>query len=138
MATATGQFPRQVNTQADVPAVGTAGNDSVVPVWTCPQAATIQSCTYVPTSTITGAATNNRTFVLVNTGQTGVGTTVVATLNMGAGVNAAADDEKAITLSATPANLDIAAGDVLVWQSTHIGTGITDPGGMVNLAALTN
>jgi hypothetical protein len=27
----------------------------------------------------------------------------------------------------------VAAGDVLEWQSTHVGTGITDPGGLVKV-----
>jgi hypothetical protein len=46
-------------------------------------------------------------------------------------VNAAADDEKAITLSGTAANLVLAQGDTVIWNSTHVGTGITDPGGLV-------
>jgi hypothetical protein len=42
-------------------------------------------------------------------------------------------DETAIPLSGTPANLVVAAGDELQWQSTHVGTGIADPGGRVEV-----
>lgn len=121
------------NYTATTVAVGTAGNDQSNEVAVAEFNGTVTSVTYSPNATITGAATNNRTFNLVNKGQTGVGAVVVATLNMGNGTNAAAGDERAITLSGTPANLVVVAGDVLEWQSVHIGTGITDPGGLVKV-----
>lgn len=111
--------------------VATVGNDLNTVVGEAPWAATITAVSYTPLTAITGAATNNRTVSLVNKAQDGTGATVVATLNFGSGTNAAAADEKAITLSATPANLVVAAGDVLEWTSTHVGTGIADPGGLV-------
>ena len=114
-------------------AVGTAGNDQSNEVAVAEYNGVVTSVTYAPNATITGAATNNRTFSLVNKGQSGAGSTVVATLNMGNGTNATAGDERAITLSGTAANLAVAAGDVLEWQSTHIGTGIVDPGGLVKV-----
>jgi hypothetical protein len=45
-------------------------------------------------------------------------------------VNTVAFVPKAVTLSGTAANLVLAAGDTN-WNSTHVGTGITDPGGLV-------
>jgi hypothetical protein len=48
---------------------------------------------------------------------------------MVAGVNATGDDAKTIPLSGTAANLTVAAGDVLTFESTHVGTGIAEPGG---------
>jgi hypothetical protein len=42
-------------------------------------------------------------------------------------------DETVITLSGTAANLVLAAGDTVIWNSTHVGTGITDPGGLVSV-----
>ena len=121
---------------AVVPAVGTAGNDADTPVFVAPFDCTVTAVTYVPAATITGAATNNRTLNLRNKAQDGTGTVVVATLNFGNGTNAAAFDEKAITLSGTAANLDLVAGDVLALQSLHIGTGITDPGGLLRVSAV--
>lgn len=111
--------------------VATAGNDLNTIVEVSGRAATVSAVTYTPLTTITGAATNNRTVNLVNLGQAGSGSTVVATLNFGNGTNATGGVPKAITLSATPANLVVAGGDVLQWQSVHVGTGIADPGGLV-------
>jgi hypothetical protein len=118
---------------APVEPVATVGNDLETDVGRCPHAGTVTAVTYTPATAITGAATNNRTFVLVNKGLAGTGTTVVASLNMASGVNAAADDEKAITLTATAADKVVAEGDILAFQSTHIGTGIADPGGLVRV-----
>jgi hypothetical protein len=60
-------------------------------------------------------------------------TTAVATLALTSGVNLAADRENPLTLSGTPANLTVAAGDVLEFTSVHVGTGIADPGGLVEV-----
>lgn len=125
--------PTGASRQMSVGPVATAGNDLSTELLVVPSDGTVTSVTYIPVSTITGAATNNRTVSLVNKGQSGGGSTVVATLTFDVGINATGSDEKAITLSATPANLNVSAGDVLLWQSTHVGTGIADPGGLVNL-----
>jgi len=119
--------------EADVPAVSTAGNDDDTVLFQAPFACTVTAVQYVAEAAITGAATNNRTVSLVNKGQAGAGTATVASLNFANGVNAAANDDTPITLSATPANLVLAAGDTLQWRSIHILTGITDPGGLVRV-----
>ncbi|GGV91594.1 hypothetical protein [Streptomyces massasporeus] len=119
--------------EKNVPAVSTAGNDDDTVLGQAPFDCTVTSVQYVPEAAITGAATNNRTVSLVNKGQAGSGTTTVATLTFDNGVNAAANDEKAITLSGTAANLDLSAGDTLLWRSIHVASGITDPGGVVRV-----
>lgn len=97
-------------------------------------AGVVSSVKYVAATVLTGANTESRTGVLVNKGQSGAGSTAVATKAFVSGVNAAADDDTTITLSGTAANLVVAAGDVLVWQSNHVGsTGLADPGGMVEV-----
>jgi hypothetical protein len=50
------------------------------------------------------------------------------------GVNLVQWVGKVITLSVVAGALDCNAGDVLTFQSTHTGTGITDPGGLVEVA----
>lgn len=92
---------------------------------------TVTRCVYIPSASITGANTNSRTLTLQNRGQAGAGTTAVATLALTSGVNATADDAKALTLSGTAANLVVVAGDVLSFESVHTGTGLADPGGQV-------
>lgn len=116
----------------------TAGNDLNTVAFIAPRAGTVTSVTYTTPTAITGAATNNRTVSLINKGTGGAGSTSVASLNFASGVNTVAYDEKAITLSATPANLIVAAGDVLQWESLHILTGIADPGGLVSVTVSPN
>lgn len=123
-----------INTlEANVPAVA-AGSDAETDVGAAPWAGTVSSATYVPATVLTGANTDSRTIVLVNKGAAGSGTTVVATKAFTSGVNIAADDEGTITLSVVANATTVASGDVLVWQSTHVGsTGLADPGGLARV-----
>jgi hypothetical protein len=107
------------------------GADANTPVFVAPFPATVTSVQYVTPSAITGADTNSRTVSLINKGAAGSGSTAVATLALTSGVNTVAYVPKAITLSGTAANLVLAAGDVLNWNSLHVGTGIADTGGLV-------
>jgi hypothetical protein len=109
----------------------TAGSNLNSILYVVPRDGTVSAVTYTTVTAITGANTNTRSVSLVNKGQAGAGTTVVATLQFNAGVNTVAADEKAVTLSGTAADLVVVAGDVLQWQSTAVGTGIADPGGLV-------
>jgi hypothetical protein len=130
--------PLQRIIEADVPAVSTAGNDDDTVIAQAPFDCTVTAVQYVAEAAITGANTNTRSVTLFNKGQAGSGSTSVATLQFDSGVNAAANDERAITLSGTAANLVLAAGDTLLWRSLHIGTGQTDPGGLVRVTVTRN
>ncbi|MFF1547150.1 hypothetical protein [Streptomyces sp. NPDC058291] len=130
--------PLQRVLEQDVAPVATAGNDLDSVVSQAPFDCTVTKVEFVPAAAITGANTNTRSVTLFNKGQGGAGTTTVATLQFDSGVNASASDEKAITLSGTPANLVLAAGDTLLWRSLHVGTGITDPGGLVRVTVTRN
>lgn len=120
--------------QVVVGPVATAGNDLNTNVFQCPAAGTVTAVSYATITAVTGANTNTRSVTLVNKAVAGTGTTAVATLQFDSGVNTTANVPKTITLSATAANLVVAAGDMLQWQSTHVGTGIADPGGLLLLA----
>lgn len=114
--------------------VATAGNDLNTVAFIAPADGVISAVKYTTITAITGAATNNRTVSLVNAGHTdGSGTTSVASLSFASGTDTVAAFPKSITLSATAADLAVSAGDVLVWKSTHVGTGIADPGGLVSI-----
>jgi len=121
--------------QVAVQPVATAGNSLNTNVYICPQDVTVSAVTYATVTAITGANTNTRGVVLVNKGAAGSGTTVIATLQFDSGVNTTANVPKVITLSSTAANLNVTAGDVLQWQSTAVGTGIADPGGLIAISA---
>lgn len=119
--------------EAFVPNVAAASDADQV-VGEAPYDGTVTAVTWVPEAAVTGANTETRTFTLVNKGQAGVGTTVIATLAMTSGVNAVAFDEKAATLSVVAGATSVAAGDVVLWVSTHSGsTGLADPGGTVRV-----
>lgn len=116
-----------------VPAVA-AGADKESNIGTAPFAGTVSAVTYAPDTVLTGANTESRTIVLVNKGQAGAGTTVIATKAFVSTVNAPADDETAITLSVVAGATTVVEGDVLAWQSTHVGaTGLADPGGLATV-----
>lgn len=117
--------------QTPVAPEATAGNSRNTNVYRVDSDGTVSAVTYATVTAITGANTNTRSVSLVNKGQAGAGTAVVATLQFNSGVNTVASDEKTITLSSTPADLLVVAGDILQWQSTAISTGIADPGGLV-------
>lgn len=120
--------------QENVAAVAAASDlNSIVQI--AQRAATVTGVTYTPPVTLTGAATETRSVFLVNKGPTGALTVIVASLAFLVGVNATVNQQRLITLSLTPANLNIAAGDILLWQSIHTGsTGLADPGGRVSIA----
>lgn len=127
------QAPLVQKLQSRTPAVA-GGSDATSPVGEAPFAGTVTEASYTPDAAITGVATNNRTLNLVNKGQDGTGTTVVATITYANGTNTAADDEQQLTLSGTAANLVVAQGDIIALQSVHNGTGIADPGGLAQVS----
>lgn len=110
-----------------------AGSDASFIIGVALEDEVVTAVSYIPVTTITGADTNSRTVAVVNKGAAGSGSTSVASLALTSGVNATAFDEKAVTLSGTAANLNVTAGDVLAFTSTHVGTGLADPGGKVRI-----
>lgn len=87
---------------------------------------TISSVELIPSWALSGADTNSRTYTLKNRTQSGL---AIATLALTSGVNLAKGTAKAITITA--ANATVNVGDVLEWESLHVGNGLPDPGGRV-------
>ena len=127
-----GLAPLQVQLLEAVAAVTIAATEETA-LFSAPWNGTLQTVEYIADTAITGANSNTRRVSLVNKGQAGAGVTEMAALQFDAGVNAVAFDAKAITNSATPANLAFVAGDVLTWKSAAVGSGLADPGGTVVL-----
>jgi hypothetical protein len=100
-----------------------------------PQSGVVTGVRYAALAAVTGAASPaSRTISVVNKGQTGVGTTVVASLALLSGVNLVAFDEKDITLSVVADATTVVEGDILAVLSTPVGgTGLVDPGGTVTI-----
>lgn len=128
-----GQAPLVRSAQQDVPAAAAATAQDVI-VTTAPYQGSVSGVRFTPEAGITGATLNFRTFRLLNRGQDGTGTTVVASLAFNdAAVTAAAFDARDIPLSTAAGATAIAEGDVLVWDETVTGTGLASPGGQVQV-----
>lgn len=94
--------------------------------------ATVTAVRFIADATLTGANTNTRS-IGVSRRTAGGAATVMAATQFNAGVNATAYASTPITLSGTAANLDVPAGDIITYVSTHIGTGLADPGGTIEV-----
>jgi len=111
-----------------------AGADAHFVVGVAAEAETITAVEYLPNADVTGDDTETRTLTLFNRGTAGLGTTSLATLALVTGVDMVGYDAKALTLTATVADRDITAGQVIELFSEHSGeTGLADPGGKVRV-----
>lgn len=125
-----------------LPASSAATDDLSAILGTMPFAGEITAVRLITKAGVTGAATNNRSVALINKGAAGSGSTSIAALAFDASsVTTSAFVPKSIPLSTSPsadaygvyAQQRVAEGDVLVWTSTHAGTGIADPGGTLEI-----
>ena len=114
--------------EADLPVTPAAGTLTETVLGEVPFDATVTEVTVISEGALTAADATARTLTIFNRGQAGAGTTVIATLvtNL-AGGNWVANDEKAFTLTATVANRNVAAGDVLECVETVAGAGTIRP-----------
>lgn len=118
--------------QATVPALaaGVAGDQTL---GEAPFAATVTGASFTPEANVTGDNTNTRTLTIVNKGADGNGTTVAATLALATGVNLTDFNEQAFTLSVVEGATTIAAGDILAVVEAVAGSGLANPGGLVQV-----
>lgn len=118
-------FPIAVNSAA----YGAAA-DATNAGQTIPYKGTVTRVTFIPSAGITANGTNFSTITVQNKGTNGLsGTTAVASRSWAA-TNSTASVEELLTLNGTPANLEVAAGDVLQYVQTHGGTGLAIPAGV--------
>lgn len=119
--------------EVNIPAQATADTEQDTIIGEAPFAGTLVHASLFPEAAVTGNNTNSRTFQIVNKGQAGAGTTVMATILLPTGTNLAAYDEFPFTLSATAADRVVAEGDVLVCNEITPGTGVAHGGGRVKI-----
>lgn len=122
--------------ERDVPAQGTAGSTQDNVVGEAPFAGTVTEVTIIPEAAVVAHATNYRTFRVLNKGQAGAGTTVVASFATDTVTtdDLTAFDEKALTLSVVAGALTVAAGDVLVADETIAASGVAHGGYKVKVS----
>jgi hypothetical protein len=95
-----------------------------------PEDGTVTSVSYTPDA---AATATKRTYTLVNRGQDGTGTTVIATFDGVTGANLVAGDEKDFTLSAVANATNVTAGDELALAEAVTSTGTANPGGLLQV-----
>lgn len=105
----------------------TADATAVVGIVIAPFRAVVASVEFIPHTSLSGTDTASRTFGVLN------GSTSVASLALASGVDLTALTAKTITLSATAANLNVAAGDVLEIRGTKVGNGLALPEGICRI-----
>jgi sensor domain CHASE-containing protein len=110
----------------ELPAVAAADTSTVVVPEGIPYDARVLRVDLVPRAAITANGTNFSTLSLQNKGPLGSGSTVVATRTWAAG-NSVAGAKEQMTLSGTPANLELKAGDQLQVVHGTGGTGLAMP-----------
>lgn len=122
--------PIAARLENDVPAQSSANAAQDKVIGESPVAGVVTSVTITPEAAVTAHATNYRTFRVVNKGQAGAGTTVVATFatDTVSTDDLAAFDEKEIPLSGTAANLVVAEGDILAADETVAASGVAHSG----------
>jgi len=103
-------------------ATDTAATDFELPLGCIDFAGTVKSVKLLG-DTAFGQATNYSTLTVQNKGSAGSGTTSVATLGFDASNTVSQWVPKALTLSGTPANLNVAVGEALTLVKTHTGNG---------------
>jgi len=118
--------------ETDIPAAGAAATQDTI-VGEAPFDGTVTAASILPEAAVTGATATARTFTIINKGQAGVGTTVVATLALITTVDLVAFDEKDFTLSVVANATTVAKGDVLAVAETVAGAGTAHTGGKVKV-----
>lgn len=109
--------------QADVPAQATAATVQDFVIGEASHGGTVREVAIIPEAAVAADATNNRTYRVINKGQAGLGTTVVASHQTTTGGALVAFDEKVIASSAVANATTVVEGDVLVVDEIVTGTG---------------
>lgn len=127
-----GRAPLVTTMTAVIPGTAQA-SDAVYVVGEAMFDGTVTMVSYTPVSDITGADTDSRSINVHNRGDDGDGTTEMASIDFVADTDAAQYDETLLTLSSTDGATDVSKGDIITVQSLHVGSGLADPGGTVQV-----
>ena len=122
--------PRTETLEATIAAQGTANAAQDQVIGEAPFAGEVTEVIIIPEANLTANATNYRTFRVVNKGQDGNGSTVVASFATDTVTtdDLADFDEKSITLSVVEGATDVAEGDILAVDETVAAGGVAHSG----------
>jgi hypothetical protein len=125
----TDSAPLSKTIEATVPAATKEATQDQV-IGEVPFDGTVTAVSIVPEANGTAHATNFRTFTVRNKGAAGSGSTAIATLATDTPTtdDLKAFDEKALTLTATAADREVASGDVIAVVETVAAEGLAHSG----------
>lgn len=109
---------------AMVPAVA-QGNEVITVAFRAPKAGTVTAVAYASQGGITGQNTHTRSVSL-----TDASGAEIAKLQFNSGVDAPTATARVITITGSEAAREVVAGEILLWWSSAIGSGLADPGGL--------
>lgn len=110
---------------------GTAATDDEWAGFIAPFNCKVTAVKWVPNAAVTADATNYFSVVVKNR-KAGAGTTAIGTRAYSA-TNGVAFTPETVTLSATAADANVDAGDLVSVAKTHSGTGLAMPDGLVQV-----
>lgn len=114
---------------------GTAGTADEFPVLEATRNIKITGVKFIAKAAVTANGTNYYTLTLRNRGAAAAGTALPASRSLAA-TNIAAFVADALTLSATAADLLVAAGDVLTCEKLVTASGLALPAGVLEISYL--
>lgn len=112
-----------------VAAAATAATALTV-VGRAPFKAKVNGAYFIPSATMSGAATNNRIVSVVNLGAAGAGTTALASITYTAAVNGTANVASTLT---NGTDVAVASGDIIAVLADVAGTGLPLPAGDIQV-----
>lgn len=115
--------------RAAVASAATAATAETV-IGRAPHKAKVAGAYFVPTSNMSGAATNNRQVSVVNRGAAGSGSTALATITYTGSINGTALVASTLT---NGADVAVASGDIVTVQSLVNGSGLPAPTGHISV-----
>lgn len=127
-------IPGNHTASAYIPGQATAGTVDSWPIFSPQEKITVTGVRWTPAAAVTGADAAHFILTLQNKGAAGAGTTAVTVAKAYTlAVDGVAHDAETLTLHATAANLNVAAGDVLALVRTVTGAGLAQPDGLVEI-----
>jgi len=110
-----------------------ATSDDEFPIFVCEHNYKVTGVNWIPNASITANGTNYTTMTVYDRGAADAGTTVVASRSYAATSATGLEVDTTFALSATAANLLLSTGDVITVARAHTASGLTLPGGQLEL-----
>ncbi len=108
---------------AVIPALSADAASVAYPVFRVPFNCKLTKVSLIPQGSVSGHASNRKNLNVINKGANGIGTVELANLDLVAGVDLTAFDEKPIYAPADPnSGINLTAGDVIALEVEDVGT----------------